>query len=80
MSFMQRHAAEFDAGGVAVRGDGCTLIPVHLLRAVHALICPVAADPDGQLPRLDQVRELAETFFRVESKQSSSSSRKSKLV
>ncbi len=61
MSYMQRHAAEFDTGRVAVRGEGCSIITEHLLRAVHALVCFAAIELRPP-PKPSEVIKLAEIY------------------
>jgi hypothetical protein len=62
--FLCRHMAEFDVSGVAVCGEGGTIISEHLLRAVHAAVCSAVLRPLSELPTPAQVRELAEKYNR----------------
>ncbi len=63
--FLCEHMAEFDVGGVAVRGQQDSIISEHLLRAVHALVCSAVLEL-GKRPTPAQVRQLAERYIRQE--------------
>lgn len=67
-TFLQRHMPEFDTGRIAVRGSPHNMISEHLLRALHALICPFCFGNVANMPEPSEVIALAEQLAHEESK------------
>lgn len=61
LSYINRHAAAFDVGKVAVRGGGYSFISEGLLRAVHNLVCSATLSAN-KMPKPAAVMKLAEKY------------------
>jgi hypothetical protein len=60
--FLARHLDDFDTGKIAVSSPREGLVSMHLLRALHGLICPFAFHEAERMPTPAEVLWLAEQY------------------